>query len=831
MNGRLLGSFLGAWLLFPLALLVASAGSGLLVRALSGGELRPLLVVPVGFALLVVISSFMTSYEVTAPAAGALIVIATLAGLLLHARRVQGRASSLPGPGRWGWPLLAALAAFAAVGGPVFLTLAVGWTGFSRIVDIAFQMDFAQHLANAGRAMPANGNSSYNVVVTKLLAIGYPGGGQATLGVMANLVHVNVAWCYQAFLAFASAIGALSIYATLGHVTSNRVLRFVGATIAIEPNILYGYTLEAGIKELTTIVLLMVLVATLAERLERPGRPIEMVAPAVAASGAFGSFSLGVAPWMGILLVCAVSVSLLRRGQRLTRVLGWLVFAVVAIVISVPGLITAAKLATVAGPAVGGVVNLGLGNLAVPVSRWASVGVLLTGDYRYPSTHAAASHVFDIVIVVLACVGLLVALSRRRWLMPILALTAAIALFYYVEHSGAWIQLKAFTLTSVFSVLLAFAGVAALLGSRRAILKILGWTGAAVIAGAVLYGNALIYHDTTVAPGARYRDLAAIGARYDGDGPALDPTFDEYAEYFLRGENGSTLVDPANLSFEVLPGVPPPPGGVAFSWDLNQLKPRFLQHFRLIVEPRDPFASRPPSDYDLVDDTRYFEVWRRDRPASSVVVHYPLSDLPHERTSKFCEVLEREVRRAGSGAEVAYAKSSVAAQANPVEGTHPDYWKALSPNALGAYGRGTLRMQIKAPRSARYALWMQGSVGRPLTFYVDGRRIGSLGYEERYPGEFELVGHVSLSAGVHSIRVLRGNGSLHPGSGDPTTETATRTIGVVALAYENSESGRVFAAPGSQAGRVCSEPVGYEWMEVLRPGAAPPDALHPRPRS
>ncbi len=39
---------------------------------------------------------------------------------------------------------MAALAAFSAVGGPVFLTGTPTWTGYTRIVDIAFQMDFAK---------------------------------------------------------------------------------------------------------------------------------------------------------------------------------------------------------------------------------------------------------------------------------------------------------------------------------------------------------------------------------------------------------------------------------------------------------------------------------------------------------------------------------------------------------------------------------------------------------------------------------------------------------------------------------------------------------------
>jgi hypothetical protein len=821
----LIGSFLSAWVLFPLALLAVSVGCGLLVRRIAAGEVSRLLVAPVGFALVVVICAFATSYGWLAPVAAPLVVAAALAGYGLEAR-AGGIARARPKLGSAStWPLVAALVAFAAIGGPVFLTGGIGWTGYARIVDIAFQMDFAQHLADAGRVMPSNGNSSYNIVTAKLLGIGYPGGAQATLGVMANLVGTNVAWCYQAFLAFAASIGALAIYSVLGRVTRNGLFRCVGAAVAIEPNIMYAYTLAAGIKELTTAVLLMVMVALFVERLPGEGARRGTVPLAVAASGSFAAFSLGIAPWLGLLLAGMFLVSLAKRSGHGRVLASWATFAAVGIVISLPGLITAAKLATVAGSAIGGVVDLGLGNLAVPVSRWASAGVYLTADYRYPLVHVTASHVFDVIVLALAVLGVAAAMFRRRWAIVVVGLAAPLALYYFVEHSTAWIQLKSFTITAAFAVMLAFVGAATLLGSRRRWLNVAGWLSATAIAGVVLYGNAMTYHDTSLAPGARYRDLAAIARRFAGSGPALYPYFDEYAEFFLRGVDGSTLVDPANLRFQVRPGVPPPPGGQSFAWDLNQLVPSFIQSFPLIIQPRSPTGSRAPSNYDLVDRSRYFEVWRRDRPASTVITHFPLSNLPHERTPQYCRPFDQAAKEAGSSAQIAYAKTSTLGVANPVEGVHPDYWRPLGPSTLATYGAGTAQTTVRLPLSGRYTIWLQGSVGRSLTVFVDGRRLTSIGYEERYPSEFLFLTSARLAAGAHTLRFVRGNGTLHPGSGDPVTETIGRTLGAIAFDREDEASDRVYVAPASRAAAVCAAPIGYEWLEVLKPGAAPSNAL------
>jgi hypothetical protein len=820
----LVGSFLGAWVLFPLVMLVASVGCGMLVRAASGGELSALLVTPVGFALVVIICAFATSYGWLTPAAAPLVVVATVAGFALEAR-ARGISAPRPRLGAWAWPVLAALVAFAAVGGPVFLTGEVGWTGYTRIVDIAFQLDLAQHLAEAGRVLPPNGSSSYNVVAAKLIGIGYPGGSQATLGVMAKLSRTNVAWCYQAFLAFTAAMGALAIFSVLGRVTRNGPLRCLGAAVAIQPNILYGYSLEAGIKELTTASLLLIVVAVLAEGLPGSGRRLGAVPLAVASSGAFAAFSLGVAPWLGVLLAGAFLVSIVRGHDRRHVLESWLLFAVVAIAISLPEVVNAKKLFSVAGSAVGGVVELGLGNLAAPVSRWASAGVYLTADYRYPLVHTTATHVFDVLVIALAVLGVIAALLLRRWGIVLAGVAAPIALYYFVEHSSAWIELKAFTITGAFALLLAFVGAAALQASGRRAISVLGWVLALAVTTGVLYGNALIYHDTSLAPGARYHDLASVAKRYAKEGPALDPTFDEYAEYFLRSESGSTLVNPANLRLEVLPGVPSPPGGQSFAWDLNQLVPAYLQSFPLIIQPRNPTASRAPSNYDLVEQTRYFDVWRRDRPSSGVIAHFPLSSGPRERTPALCRVVTARAQRAGRGALVAYAQTSTVAIVNPLGGSHSFYWRPLGPSTLASYGAGTDRLSFALPAAGRYSISLQGSIGRPIAVYLDGHRITSIGWEERYPDQFVLVSVQTLQAGRHTLRLVRGGRSLHPGSGDPASDFITRTVGAIVFNREGPLTNRVYVAPASRMAQLCAAPVGYQWLELLKPGTAPPNAL------
>jgi hypothetical protein len=789
------------------------------------------LVPPVGFALVVVVGAFVTSFSSLAPGAGAVVVVLALLGYGLEARagglRLPPRPWTVLSPALSSclWPVLASLVAFAAIGGPVFLTGTATWTGYTRIVDIAFQIDFAQYLAEAGRLTPPL-DSSFHEPVYKLTTTGYPGGAQAALGSIAALIRTDVAWCYQAYLAFAAAMGALAIFSLLGRVTTSGALRAVGAAVAIQPNLLYAYALEGGIKELTTATLLMTTVALLAERLPGEGPRRRVFPAAVTISAAFAAFSVGILPWLGLVLSGLLVVTLMRPGPRRYVVESWALLAALAIVLSLPSLLSALKLATIAGAAVGGEINPGLGNLAAAVPAWSSAGVWLTGDYRFPLVHVTATHAFDVLVIVLALFGIAFALRRRYWTIGILGLGAPIALYLWIEHSGPWIQLKAFTITATIALALAFVCAAALweLGNRWA--RWLGWLAATAVAGAVLYGNAITYHDTSLAPAARYHELAAIGKRYAGQGPVLFPYFDEFSDYFLRDERGTDLVNPGYGHFALAPGVSPSPGGVDFAWDLNQLSQPFLQGFPLIITTRSPVASRAPSNYDLIEQTRYFDVWRRDRPSAAVLAHFPLSNLPYERLEHgFCGPFVTRVRQAGPGAEIAYAQASPAIVTGVPQGIHPDYWRVAGPNTVIATGAGTSQLHIQLPRSGRYDIWLQGSVGRPLTFYLDRRRLTSIGYEERYPNQFLLVDKTTLPGGMHTMRVVRGNGSLHPGSGDPASDPVGRTIGAIVFTVEDSSADRVHVAPASKAAQICAAPIGYQWLEILKPDGIPPDAI------
>ena len=496
--------------MFPLLALIASTGCGLLVRRLAGDSLPPVLVLPCGFAGMIVVGTAGTSISALAPATGWLIVAVAVAGFI-SARpllRVPWPASE----NAW-WGVAAAAGAFTAFAAPVVLTGAPTFTGYLRIVDLAHQFDFTQQLIQDGRSVQEPIDSSFEQVVSKLVDSGYPGGFHSVLGGLGRIVDTDIAWVYQPLLAVAAAMGALALYGLLDGIVDRPPLRALAAFIAAQPNLLYGYGLAGGFKELITAGLLVLVVALLrANRFDVPTWRSAVPIAVVAAAG-FAVISFTFLPWLGLILGCAFLLAAARRPAWPLFAARWAWLAVLSALLCLPTLGAARKASGLTG-----VVDAqgDLGNLAAPLKPWTSAGVWLTGDYRYPLTQRVdLTYVLVGFVLVLAAVGVAYAVRRRQAVPIVLALAFGGALVYVTRRTGPWVDAKAFAITGMVCIALAFVGAAAL---RRGPLRLLAWPAAAVVAAAVLFGNALAYQQITLAPRDQLRDLERLGTQLKDGG-------------------------------------------------------------------------------------------------------------------------------------------------------------------------------------------------------------------------------------------------------------------------------------------------------------------------
>jgi hypothetical protein len=804
-----IGVFLLAWAVFPALALVLAGGAGLALRRLAGASAVPaLLVLPAGAAVLVVLCGLFCYYASLAPLAGPACVLVALAGLTLE-RRALSRLLARRLRGLDLWALAAALGAFSVLAAPVVLSGKPGFTGYAHIVDTSYQFDLAAHFAHSGRSIPTVANSAYQTVLIKYLGTGYPGGGQWTLGALSNLMPVDLSWLYQPFLAFLAAMSALSLYALLGRVLDPRPLRALGAFVAAQANALLGYAYAGGIKELTMSCFLLALAALMAQVLERPRPGRSMLAIPFALAATFASLSLTTVPWLGVLGAgTALSVLVFARG-RLAAGMATVQIAALAAVLSLPTLAVSFKLL----PLATGTGLVELGNLSQPVPTIVAAGVWIGGDYRYPQfAHHVPSEVMAIVVLALGACGLVYALRRRAWSVAWLGLAGVIAVLYVEHRYGPWIQFKADCVTSPIALLMAFAGTGALMRlSRR---TLVGALPALVVAAAVLTGSALIYHDTTLAPYSRLHDLEYIGQRFAGQGPTLTPNFEEYAEYYLRDDDQDSMVNGPRL--ELRPGVDreAEPGGT-WSYDLDEYTLNFVESFRTIVMRRDPLASRPPSNYRLVYQSGYYQVWQRDQLAARVAALEPLVDPVHGQYAAVCARLAAAARRVGRDARLAYMPAPSGYLQLDNSDLRLSGGLAPSGGVILATGPGRAVRRQRVPLAGRYDLFIEGSYGRPVDVYIDGRHVASAAYQVSYPAAWIQIGSKWLSAGLHEIELRRGGVSLHAGNGDGV-DPFNRTIGPLVLMPAQASVPALRRAPVSQLRSLCRAPAPPRWIEVER---------------
>jgi hypothetical protein len=806
----MIGVFLFAWVVFPALMLVLSAGAGMAARRVTGPTaIPPLLVLPVGMAVLVVLCGLFCYYASLAPLAGPACAVVGVLGLVLgrdSLRRVFARRAR----GADLWALAAACGAWAVVAAPVVLSGKPGFTGYAHIVDISYEFDLAVHFAHTGRSIPSVTNSAYQADLFKYLSNGYPGGAQWTLGALSNLTPIDLSWLYQPFLAFLAAMSALSLYALLGRVVESRPLRGLGAFIAAQPNILLGYVLAGGIKELSTSCFLLLLAALIAQVLPRvrPGRAVLAIPVALAAM--FASLSLTTVPWIGVLGAGVWVTVLVFQRERIRTLLAGAQIAVVAFVLSLPTLAVSFKLLPLAtGPGL-----LELGNLSMPVPGITAAGVWISGDYRYPQdAHRLPSEVLAVLVLALGVCGLVYALRRRAWSLAWLGLAGLIASYYVAHRYGPWIQFKSDCVTSPIALLMAFAGAGALARASRR--KLVGVLPALVIAAGVLTGNALAYHDTTLAPYARLHDLEYIGKRFAGQGPTLTPDFEEYAEYYLRDDDEDSMVNGPRLELRSGINREAEPGDT-WTYDLDEYQLSFVESFRTIVMRSNPLASRPPSNYRLVYLSGYYEVWQRDQPARSVSTLVPVQNTNDQRYAGACASLAAAARKAGPSARIAYMPTpSGYVQLDNGELTLSGGF-APSGGVILATGAGRAVGEKRIPVAGRYDFFIEGSFGRPVDVSVDGHHVGTAAYQVSYPGEWIEIASRWLSAGRHRVEITRGGISLHPGNGDGV-DPFNRTIGPLVIMPARASVPALRYASARDARQLCDSSRPPRWIEVLSP--------------
>jgi hypothetical protein len=381
-----------------------------------------------------------------------------------------------------------------------------------------------------------------------------------------------------------------------------------------------------------------------------------------------------------------------------------------------------------------------------------------------------------------------------------------IAAVFLLGRSSPYAASKVMMIFSLTVVLTSMLGATSLLEAGR---RIEGWVLAAVIAGGVLWTNALSYSNASIAPRDRMADLAAIGERFVGTAPALYNQSDEFAIHFLRNEE---VVDPATGPIAPRPGLPPRTAGQdRLPWDPDDVDPTSLQTFRLLVLGRSPRISRPPADFKLVYEDRYYDVWKR-MSGPRVLAHVPLGGGLYPVSVPGCRLVTSTAAQAKrEHARLAYATGSNPPAFVPTKASYPPNWGLVEGDPYELIPRQqpgdvTGRIRVTAPGS--YQVWLESTLSQRFTIWIGGRRVGFVQDELGPQGQFVPVGQVTLPAGSLPVKIERPPVGITPGD-----DATGMLLGPLFLLRSGRPEG-VSEIDPTQAHALCERPL--DWLEIVR---------------
>ena len=785
-----------------------------------------------GFAGLVAVGGLITCFPEIAEATTAVTV----------ALAVAGYAAGWPLGGRefsW-WPVAAAAGVFFVFGAPVILSGDATFTGYIKLDDTSTWLAFTDHVLTYGHATDGLNPSSYEAVVQINLSAGYPLGAFIPLAIGSELTGTDPAWLFQPFMALMAAMMALVFFELARPVISDRRLRAGAVFIGAQPALLVGYAFWGGIKEVATALLVAVLAATAVWLARSDGpRSLRSTTPVPIAAGAalIGVMGLGGGPWLaavglGVLLLMAVELLFTRRGAgdrdpgrfgELARIYTLRALAAAA-GIALIGLPTVFAAGEFFSPDQSPLTNeTEMGNLIRELSLAQYAGPWPVGDFRLEPDSMWLTTLLVGASLIAFAAGLYAAVLRRAWGLLLLVGGTGLGSMLVWAIGSPWVQGKALATGTASFLLLAMVGIVALLGRPSLfaggqvsdqLLKSLRVAGALllIVPGGVLVSNALAYDDAWLAPRAQLAELERIGEQFAGEGPALMTEYQPYGvRHFLRRLDAEGASELRRRQVPRRDGTEAEKG----SWsdtDELVLDPSLdgLLTYRTLVLRRNPWQSRPPSPYELVESGDYYDVWQRPNGFEPVdlILHRPFGVRGDPGTVPPCTRIASVASRAGPGGTIAAAPAPLVAAAEFTD--FPTDW-VPDPTAgtVTPLSDGSATAGLTLPASGEWQVWIGGSARGEVSVTVNGIVAGTVRGRLNNNAQFIELDRLRLEAGPQQIEVTYSQGGLpRPGTG-----AYPFGLGPVVLSEAGFEN-EVVRLPASRFLELCDRRL--DWVEALR---------------
>ena len=794
-----MGSMLVCWALFPALLGALCLGCGLALERASGSPLPAPLLLPAGFASLIVLAGIPIAIPGLAKVATPLVVAVAILGL------VTGR---LPKERRLGEVALVAVIVLLVYGAPVILAGEATFLGFGKLDDTSTWLGITDWVMSHGRDLSGLRPSTYEYVLHNYLAVGYPIGAFLPLGIGHALVREDVAWLFQPTIAFMGAMLGLSVYGLVEPLVRRRLLRGLAAAIAAQPALLIGYAWWGSIKEVAAAALIA-LTAGLAAPLLRTWPGFRGLLPIAIVAAAFGGvYSAGGLAWLLPALLATTAAIVYRHRRALRGALARRPYRLPAALAVVAALLlpVLTTLAQFAGPSrTQFSTTSDLGILARPLSAVHAFGIWPAGDLRSPSVNATATNVIVGFAVLFALAGLALAWKRRGWGLALYALMSLVSGSVVFLSAGPWVAAKGLALASPAAPACALAAAGIAYERSR---RLEGLVVAALVAGGVLWSNVLQYHAVSLAPRGQLLELERIGSMIKGEGPTLLTSADHYAaRHFLRAGDPEAVSDVHRRQVALLSG--PALAPLGGTQDLDAISLPTVLAYRSLVLRTSPVGSRPSSPYHLVWRGRFYELWQRQQGVANVINHLPLGSADDPGGVLPCREIVRLTQDPGTTALAYVPRDPVVRIALAGAPLPPGWAPSIQFPDIAYLGRaGQMELTVTIARSGRYEAWVGNSFRSLLEILVDGHDLGGVRQGLNVLGAYTPFGSIELAPGHHLVTVRYSGPDWHPGSGGNPPPT-----GPLVLADQTADQPVLFTARSS-ARTLCGRRL--DWVEAVR---------------
>jgi hypothetical protein len=757
-------SLIVPWLAFPLALGALCLGCGALVARLAGLRAGLELLLPLGFAAIVVATGFLTWIPGTVRLALPVVVGLAVAGLAASWLPERISRSGLAA-------LAAAVGVFFAYGLPVLASGEASFTGYISLDDTATWLALTDRSLEAGRSLHGLAPSSYEATLATNLGGGYPIGVFPPLGIGAKLVGEDIAWVFQPYIAFVAALLALALYALARTLVRSVWSATLVAVVAAQPALLYAYGQWSGVKEIAAACLVASCCALAAGKAAPGIRGALPVATAAAALA--GVLSLGGLGWLAVAAVLGAVLAWRTGIARAAAVV------LLTAVLSLPAIALAQRFVLRGADVLRSQDELG--NLVRPLDPLQIAGIWPTSDFRLEPHRFWLTLALVALVVVLAVAGTAFVVLRRARA-PLAYLTTSLAgAALFVAIGSPWVDGKALATASPAVLFAALIGCVSIRGSLGTLVAV---AAASIVVLGVLWSNALAYHGVSLAPHGQLAELEEIGQRFAGQGPTLMTEYQPYGvRHFLRRLDPEGASELRRRLVRKVDGSLPQKGEAP---DLDELALSSVLVYRTLVLRRSPVSSRPPTPYTLRWRGRWYEVWQRPAVGVAVAAHLPLGTADSPGAVPRCA----DVRRIARGARAIVAVP----RAGPI--------------AVLPAGPAGVEEAFVVPETGRYALWLAGSRRASADVSIDGRRVAIAPAHFDHATEYSELALVNLGPGVHTVQVRFEQQWLEPGTGGPEYG-----FGPLVVAFANQQRNVITVEP-QRAASLCGRTL--DWVEALR---------------